>query len=381
MAGGVLVGFADVDQPSACLQLLVQLIDLDVRHGHGGEATHPASLPARAPRPDRPPCSRCAGPPGRRPPRTGGEPSDRLVDRRTPSAQMSVTRSSARPLHSRQRRFEPSSGGDGDVDWRRCGEAQPPRRHERCRRRATADHTQPLRRPGRPPEASSTPPSGLPPGHTSAMVGRPNRSRSAPSPPTSTTDGTASSNALATRSAIATPSTSTTALSVPILRLCPPYRTAPAASRPTSPVGVKLHEERSDRPRLARPWPPTRPIAPSPATSAGNRGRSAHSNVRSRIPASRWPAARRGPLRVVADLGSTRSARCRRGRRHPALPTRRGSGDIAGNGGQRVARRAAAWRRARLRERAARRRRRAAARWTGGRTTWRSNARRSCARG
>ena len=35
MAGGVLVGFADVDQPSARLQLLCQLTDLDVCHGHG----------------------------------------------------------------------------------------------------------------------------------------------------------------------------------------------------------------------------------------------------------------------------------------------------------------------------------------------------------
>ena len=109
VAGGVLVGLAHVDQPGARCQALGELVDVDLGHGHGANATHGEAAGGRA-------AARSAVVltlrSGRRSTATrhGGEPSDRprgapalppprlrSLDRRAPTGATSASAGSSRP--------------------------------------------------------------------------------------------------------------------------------------------------------------------------------------------------------------------------------------------------------------------------------------------
>ena len=118
------------------------------------------------------------------------------------------------------------------------------------------------------------------------------------SPPTSTTGWhPAASKRRATRSAIATPSTSTNALSVPIRRLRPPHSTAPAGHRRRG--GARRGRAGRGTWRSARPRRPRRSARPSRRARPARAG----SPVRRRRPAhvARAPPAV-GPQRVEAAV-------------------------------------------------------------------------------
>ena len=195
---------------------------------------------------------------------------------------------------------------------RRAGAGRTPRRRRRRRsRRAAREHAadRSLARPAvgddRPPERREQ------------RRCRRRRARPGAQP--------AASSAAATRSAIATPPTSTRALSVPIRRLRAAAQHGARRSRTpsaASPARGRAGQELATR-SASSVSPIAAAIAPRPASAAGSPGSSAPPSARSPSRASRWPAARRG--RGGSRRGSRRSARCRHGRGRRARPRRRGT--------------------------------------------------------
>ena len=223
----------------------------------------------------------------------GAEGFERLVQRAHADAEQRLELADRSDRPAGEARMP--APGDGDDRWGRRRRRAPPRRSgragrmgdDRCRHRSANQRT-----------ASMTPPSGPSPGHVSARTSRPVAAVSRDwSPPTSTTGRAAGSvehgaHVLDHRLA----PTSIKALSRPSACLAAAQHGAAGARRLGRQDGglVGSSWSRNCSQRAASSCSPISAAVRCRPSSAGSRRWSAPPSARSRIPASRSPAARRG---------------------------------------------------------------------------------------